>query len=63
MNSDTELTIREFAEELGITDAGDDTSMLYAQVTNAWRAGNRAFRGFSSAKELHHVVAEVLKQL
>ena len=56
MNSDTELVIREWMDEYG-----DDTSQIYAQAINSWKAGNRAFRSCSSPQEVQSIVAAVLR--
>ena len=56
MNSDTELVIREWMDEFG-----DDTSWIYAQAINSWKAGDRAFRGCSSSQEVQAIVAAVLR--
>ena len=52
MNSDTELVIREFIEEFG--EAG-----VYAVATNAWKYGDRAFRGMGR-EEMLRAVKDVL---
>lgn len=41
MNSDTELVIEEIIE------AAETESEVYAQATNAWKYGDRAFRSMS----------------
>jgi hypothetical protein len=72
MNSDTDILIREILEKAGAiekcescfsvmidTEDGDAEDMAYGMATNAWKAGDRGFRGMSREE----VVAAVKRVL
>ena len=74
MNSDTRPTVEEIAKEVGVVvpcsgcgnydvDAGDSEAekMLYAQATNLWKDGDRAFRSMSR-EEVVTLVKTVLTE-
>ena len=76
MNSDTELAVGEIAQGVGAlvlcegcggsyiyAEDRDADSMVYAHAVNAWKSGDRAFRGMMTAKEVQSAVKSVLEKL